>query len=199
MCLLARVPDLTLTGIEADAGLSALAAGNARENGFGASFTAITADLSQPWAALEGLGLRPGMSDHTMANPPFYTLGRTRLAQDARKAMSRAMGEDGLDSWLRFLAACAKPGGSATLIHTADAVGQLMDAFARRFGGLRLIPLYPKAAAPAIRVIMQGIKGSRAPSSILPGIILHEDDGKPTASARAILRQGHGLFGNIPG
>ena len=136
--------------------------------------------LPPPGAALRGR-LNREAYDHVMANPPFYVHGRARLSKDGRNARSRAMQEGGLEVWLRFLAAAAKPGGTATVIHTAEALPQLLAAFEGRFGGLRLIPLHPKAGAPAIRVILCGIKGSRAPFAIAPGIVLHEEDGTPTA------------------
>lgn len=193
LCLLARVPDIKVTGIETDPALAALASENARANGLGDSFEAVEADIAGPRAALEERIGRE-VYDHVMANPPFYVHGRARLAKDGRNARSRSMADGGLDLWLRFLAGAAKPGGAATVIHTAEAAPQLIAAFEGRFGGLRLTPLHPKAGASAIRVILQGIKGSRAPFSIAPGIVLHEEDGAPTPIARAILREGARLF-----
>ncbi len=104
------------------------------------------------------------------------------------------MPEGDLETWLRFLAATAKPSGTCTVIHTAEALPQLLASFERRFGDLRITAVYPKADAPAIRLIVRGTKGSRAPVSITPGFILHEDDGTPAAAAKAILRNGCALF-----
>ncbi|MGO9545659.1 MAG: tRNA1(Val) (adenine(37)-N6)-methyltransferase [Rhodomicrobium sp.] len=193
LCLLARVENIAVTGIEADPALAVLARQNALENGFGESFEAVVGDVMAPWSTLDGR-LRREAYDRVIANPPFYAHGRARLSKEGRNARSRAMPEGGLDLWLRFLASAAKPGGTATVIHTAEAVPQLLNAFEGRFGGLRLIPLHPKAGAPAIRVILCGIKGSRAPFSLGSGIVLHEEDGTPAPAAKAILRDGVGLF-----
>ncbi len=193
LCLLARVSGIGVTGVEADPVLAALARENALANGFGERFHAVAADVAASWSSLEGQLHREGY-DHVIANPPFHVHGRARLSKDGRNARSRAMHEGGLDVWLRFLAAAAKPGGTATVIHTAEAVPQLLPAFEGRFGALRLIPLHPKAGAPAIRVILCGIKGSRAPFSIAPGIVLHEENGAPTELARAVLRDAAKLF-----
>jgi tRNA1(Val) A37 N6-methylase TrmN6 len=138
--------------------------------------------------------LRREVYDHAIANPPFYVQGRTRLSKDGRNARSRAMQEKGLNHWLRFLAAAVKPGGTATVIHTAEALSLLLNAFEGRFGGLRVIPLHPKSSAPAIRVIVSGIKGSRALLTLAPGIVLHENDGAPSKAATAILREGNHLL-----
>ena len=59
-----------------------------------------------------------------------------------------------------------------------------------RFGDIRVAPLYARDGHAASRVIVQGIKGSRAPLQLLPGLILHNDDNSFTADAEAILRDG---------
>ena len=197
LCLLARIPGATVTGVEIDPGLTALARENAAANGKAESFGSVAADVTAPRAALEAAGLRADAYDHVMANPPFFSHGRSRPAKDQGNARARAMPEGELEAWLRFLAASAKPSGTCTVIHTAEALPELLSAFDRRFGDLRITPLYPKADAPAIRVIISGIKGSHAPVAITPGIILHEQDGTPTAAAKAILRDGCALF-NTP-
>ena len=194
LCLLARIPEAKITGVEIDSGLAALARENAAANGKSESFESIAADITASWAELQAAGLRSDAYDHVIANPPFFAHGRSRPARDQGNARARAMPEGELEAWLRFLAATARPSGTCTVIHTAEALPELLSAFERRFGDLRVTPLYPKADAPAIRVIIRGIKGSRAPVAITPGIILHEQDGSPTAAARAILRDGCALF-----
>jgi tRNA1(Val) A37 N6-methylase TrmN6 len=193
LCLLARSSGLAVTGVEADPALAELARENAAANGFGDAFKAVTASIGAPWSSLGGQLRREGY-DHVIANPPFHVHGRARISTDARNARSRAMHEGGLEQWLRFLAAAAKPGGTATMIHTAEALPQLLAAFESRFGALCLFPLHPKAGAPAIRLILRGIKGSRAPFSIASGIVLHEEDGTATAAAKAVLRDAAKLF-----
>lgn len=199
LCLLARVPGTKMTGVEVDPALAQLASDNAAANQMAGRFEAIAADVTAPWALLEAAGLRPEAYDHVIANPPFFAHGRSRPAQDQANARARAMAQGGLEAWARFLAAAARPSGTCTIIHTAEALPELLAACERRFGDLRITPLYPKANAPAIRVILRGIKGSRAPLTITPGLILHESDGVPTAAARAILRDGCALFNTAHG
>jgi len=70
----------------------------------------------------------------------------------------------------------------------------LLEALDGRFGGLQVLPLHPNAWAPALRVIVMGSKGSRAPLALLPGFVLHGADGAFTPQAQAILREGTALF-----
>src|SRR5208337_3219711 len=71
LCLLARVENIVVTGIEADPALAAIARENALANGFGESFEAVAGDVTAPWSSFGGL-LRREAYDHVMANPPFY-------------------------------------------------------------------------------------------------------------------------------
>ena len=103
------------------------------------------------------------------------------------------MDSDGLERWARFLARMARPGGTATVIHKAEALTELLAAMDARFGALRILPVYAQAERPAIRVIVQGIKGSKAPSLLLAPFVLHEADNRPSAAAEAITRHGQAL------
>ncbi len=197
LCLLARISEAKVTGIEIDPALAALAGENAEANGLAGRFDCIAADVTSSWTQLEALGLRREAYDHVMANPPFFFHGRSRPARDSGKEQARAMAEGELEAWIRFLAAAARPSGTCAVIHTVEALPLLLPSFQKRFGDLRITPLYPGADAPAIRVILCGKKGSRAPVTITPGVILHEKDGAQTAAARAILREGCALF-NTP-
>jgi tRNA1(Val) A37 N6-methylase TrmN6 len=198
LCLLARVPGASVTGVEIDPELATLARNNAAENGVSSRFVSVAADVAAPWSNLEALGLRRDAYDHVIANPPFFSQARSRPPAHPGKHRARAMPDGGLEAWVRFLAAAAKPSGTCAMIHTAEALPELLTAFERRFGGLRVTPLYPKADAPAIRVLICGTKGSRAPLSIAPGFVLHEKDGMPTPAASAILRDGCALFDTAP-
>jgi tRNA1(Val) A37 N6-methylase TrmN6 len=70
----------------------------------------------------------------------------------------------------------------------------VLAAFEGRFGGLKVLPLLPRADAAAHRVIVQGVKGSRAPLQLMPGFVLHGADGQFTPAAQDILRHGAALL-----
>jgi tRNA1(Val) A37 N6-methylase TrmN6 len=59
----------------------------------------------------------------------------------------------------------------------AEALASLLAAFDRRFGALTLLPLAPRPGLPASRVLIRGIKGSRAPLTLLSTRALHEMEG----------------------
>ena len=193
LCLLARVPGIEVTAVEIDAGLCALAAKNAARNGFAESFTVINADVTSPGKTLKAAGLERESYDHLIANPPFHAEGAVRPAPDGARAAAHVMGGEGLAAWVRFFAAMAAPNALLTLIHRPDCLGELLGLLDGRFGGIAIFPLFPKRGEPAMRIIVQAKKGSRAGLTLLPGLVLHEEDGRYTEEAEAVLRGGEAL------
>ncbi|MGK2921644.1 MAG: tRNA1(Val) (adenine(37)-N6)-methyltransferase [Methyloceanibacter sp.] len=193
LCLLARVPKTTVTAVEIDERQCALAAENAARNGLPDRFAAIRADVTAPAKDLAAAGLIREGYDQVMANPPFYMEGAVRAAPNASRAAAHVMPRGELGRWVRFLTTMAAPKGALTVIHRADCLGALLDLLQDRFGDLAVFPLFPKAAEPAVRVIVQGRKGSRAGLRLLSGLVLHGPDGAYTGHAEAVLRGGEAL------
>ena len=193
LCLLARVSGLAVSAVEIDSRLAALAARNAARNGFAAEFEVIAADVTAPAKALREAGLKRESYHHLIANPPFYAESKVRAAPDASRAAAHVMRAGSLAAWVRFFAAMAAPKGMLTLIHRPDGLGELLALFDGRFGDIAIFPLFPKTGEPATRIIVQAKKGSRAGTSLLPGLVLHEADGRYTPAAEAVLRGGSAL------
>jgi tRNA1(Val) A37 N6-methylase TrmN6 len=80
--------------------------------------------------------------------------------------------------------------GTVTLIHRADSLGKILVSMEDRFGDIRVAPLYAREGTAASRVIVQGIKGSKAPMQLLPGLVLHGEGNAFTPDADAVLREG---------
>jgi tRNA1(Val) A37 N6-methylase TrmN6 len=80
------------------------------------------------------------------------------------------------------------PGGRFVMIHRPDALSVIVAAIGSRLGSLALLPVHPAAGASAHRLLVSGLKGSKAPLRIAPGLILHQADGRLTAEAEAIHR-----------
>jgi tRNA1(Val) A37 N6-methylase TrmN6 len=185
-----RVPGTAVTGIEIDPGLAQLARRNAEANDLSGRARFIDGDVTWPSSRFEALGLTPSSFDHVLANPPFLTSGEARLPADAVLRRAHSATADELEGWVRFLSAFARPKGSVTIIHRADALPRLLPLMERRFGRLLLFPLFPREGEPASRIILHGIKGSRASFIIREGMVLHRPEGGFMPAANAILRHG---------
>ncbi len=185
LCLAARIPGITVTALEREAPLVALAQANARGNDCAAS-------VVQGDVAARGLGGRIGPAQHGFANPPYWPGGTA--PPDGLRAHATHEHGAGLEEWAAFLAAAVAFGGSATLILPAARFDAGIAALrASGFGGLTLRPLAPREGVAAKRVLVQGRRGSRSPAQVLPPFTLHGPDGAFTAAAEAVLRDANPL------
>jgi tRNA1(Val) A37 N6-methylase TrmN6 len=190
LCLLARMPQLHVTGIEVATRYAVLCEQNAKRNNFSENVHVITADVKD--AMRRELSHMPQHNSfaHAFANPPYFDEGKVTASPSILKATAHAFGPDDLDLWIKVLHAMVMLRGTVTIIHRAETLGKLLNAMEGKFGDLRVAPLYARVGSAASRVIVQGVKGSRAPMQLLPGLILHEDDNSFTPDAEAVLRDG---------
>ena len=193
LCVARRCPDAMSVILEREPILVALAEENAKRNTLSDRVSVFSGDILAPASELAGLGLVSESFDHVLANPPFHFDGQGTPSPEPLRSSAHSIPETDLDQWGRLLARMAAPGGTATLIHRADALGKVMGALSGRFGGLRVLPVYPRPDTPAIRVLVQGTKGSRAPMTLLPGLVLHGEGNAFTPAADAIFRSGAAL------
>ena len=188
-----RLPRAQVTMIERDPMLAALARKNVARNDLSARVRLIEADVTRPSSETIAKGVVAESFDHALANPPFHVEGRGTVATDPVKAGANAMPEGDLERWVRFMASMARPGGSATLIHRADALHAVLTALDGRFGGAIVLPIHPHEGEPASRVLVQAIKGSRATLQVTPGLILHAAGHAFRPEVEAVLRHGAAL------
>ncbi|WP_068437805.1 tRNA1(Val) (adenine(37)-N6)-methyltransferase [Magnetospirillum sp. XM-1] len=184
LCLLARCPEVTVTGLELQEGLAELARRNAALNAMEGRFIPLEGDAAAPPPGLSGF-------DHVLTNPPFFADGSGTPAANASRAAAHQEGGLDLAGWIKAAVKLLRPKGRLTLIHRAERLGDILVALrGRGVGDISILPLWPKADRAAGRVIVGARKGVRSPLRLLPGIVLHGDDGAFTPPAQAILRGG---------
>lgn len=187
ICLATRVAECRVAGLEVQPVLAGLAGENVGANGLAGRVEILAGDLMDP---PEALG--EGALDGVLANPPYQD-ARQSAPPDGSKAIANREGAAGLVDWVRFAGRMLRPKGWLAMIHRADRVDALCAALHPGFGEVRLLPLWPKPGRPARRVIVLARKGVRSPAALLPGLVLHEEDGGFTRQAEAILRDGAAL------
>lgn len=188
-----RVGGVRVKGIEIDPELCRLSHHNAAENGLQDHAEFLCGDVTGPASVLFEAGLRPDSFDHGVSNPPFLTTGTVRLPKEDRLRRAHALEGGELERWIKCLAVFVKPGGTVSLVHRADSLPELIQCLAGRFGAISVFPLFPRRGVAAKRIILQARKGSRAPMSLLPGMVIHEEGRDFTEQAQALLRDGKGL------
>jgi tRNA1(Val) A37 N6-methylase TrmN6 len=172
---LADHPALCATLVESDAETAALATDNVITNGFASRASVVALDLTASGRARAVAGLEPDHFASVIANPPFYETG---TAPAPRRASARHMSPEALDLWVKTAASHSAPGGEIIFIHVADRLAALLQSFESRFGAITVLPLSPRDGEPAHRILIRGIKGSRAPLTLLASRVLHTPSGR---------------------
>jgi tRNA1(Val) A37 N6-methylase TrmN6 len=192
LALAARVDGVRVTLVEVDEHLAALAGENAARNGFAGAVDTVALDIAAPADAFAAAGLGPESCDIVMMNPPFHDAGKLQASPDACRRRAHEIEAGKLTDWVTTARRLLRPRGVLTLIFRADGLRALLD-LVDGFGGIVVVPVYPKPGAAAIRVLFAAVKGSRVPFAIREGLMLAASDGTPTAQTEALLRQGVAL------
>lgn len=199
LCVAVRCPGARVVLLEREPKLAALARHNVDHNNLSARVSVVETDISRATGALDAAGIASETFAFVLANPPYHEAGRSTTAGNHLRAASHQMPQDALEIWARFMNRMAAPGGRAAMIHKVEALPRILSAFEGRFGGVNILPIYARTDEPAIRVIVSGIKGSRAPISIKPGLILHGPDQAFLPEIEAVFRHGAALPSQIGG
>lgn len=179
----ARRAGASFTGVERDPRAAALARQNVELNGLSERVTIVEGDVGLRFS---GLGLET--FDAAMANPPFFD-DPAALRGPAPERRAAWMADDGLEAWIGFLSKSVREGGSITIIHRADRLGDILALLAAKAGSAQVRAIHPFADEPAKRVLVRAVKTGKAPLKLLPPLVLHDrDGGKHRPQVEAILR-----------
>ncbi len=179
-----RGPAARVGLVEIDPRSCALARENATANRLSDRVAVHEADVLSP-KSRRAAGLVDEQAALVLTNPPFHVAGRVRVTPDADKARAHVAAAP-LADWVRAALALLAPGGVFVMIHRADALAECLASVADRLGGLRLLPVSPRAGEAATRLLLKGTKGSKAPLALLPPLVLHALDGAFTPEAEAV-------------
>jgi tRNA1(Val) A37 N6-methylase TrmN6 len=188
LCLGARVPGLSLTGVEREP----LYADLALRNGAGV-LEVVTADISDL-----PLTLRQRQFHHVLANPPYWRRQASVAAHD--RIRETALGEQTpLAIWVRTAAQRLAPKGMLHIIHRAERLPDLLGALPQDMGSIEVLPIAARTGRAAERVILRARKSGRADFRLHAPLILHRGDGhldgdQYTPAVRSALRTASALF-----
>ncbi len=165
--------------VESDPEIARLAAENIELNGFSGRGLVYEADVLSN-ASLSRAGLTAGSARLVITNPPFLDPARNRLSTDRLRRTAHAMPDSGSYALAAWIAACLNlldEGGLFVLIHKPEALTEILASVSRQAGAIALMPVQPRAGAPAVRILLRAKKGSGAPLSIAPTLVLHDEMG----------------------
>lgn len=189
LCLSARVPDLSLAGLELQPEYADLARRNATRNGM--TMQVECGDISAMPRAL-----RRGF-DHVIANPPYYHAAGSPSPVSVRDTALRT--GTPIAEWVAAAATRLNPGGWLTMIFSTPNLPEALAALPPKLGSALVLPLAPREGREAPRLLIRARKGGRAAFRLLPAFVLHAgpahdgDRENYTPAANAVLRDGADL------
>jgi tRNA1(Val) A37 N6-methylase TrmN6 len=191
LCLGARVPGMTLAGLEIQPAYAELARRNADDNAL--PLRVVDGDV----AAMPS-ELRDRSFDHVLLNPPYFRTadGSPPPAPDRRAARHASLP---LEPWFAAALRRTRSGGSVTAILPAARLAEGLAALDGQSGSIVVLPIVPRAGRDAGRVIVRARKGGRGAMRIAWPFVMHDGgrhlaDGEDhSAAARAVLRDAKAL------
>lgn len=203
LCVAARLSMVDVTLVENQPKAIALAKKTLNlphNTSFSKRLKILEADVTLRGLKREVAGLTRNMADFVIMNPPYWCRDKVGLSPDGSRVDAHVLGEGGLEPWFRTAASILEANGRLSVIFPAAGLQDILSCMASRFADICIIPLYKGEGESAIRVVVTGVKGSRAPLTLTPGIVLHEPkrDGESrrawTPHADAILKGKATLF-----
>ena len=157
LCLLQRINNISITGLDCQEDLTKQANDNAKLNNIPPEkFTAIEYDFQdhKPEKAY----------NHVFANPPFHRRDHGFHTDDATRMMAYGANQEEIISWVKSMINIIEEGGSLTLIHhkrNESSILHLLAAF-----NIEVIYLCSHAKKPSKRLILRCIKKEENTPSI---------------------------------
>ena len=185
LALARRVTGIKLSLVEIDPELAELARANAASNAISAE--AIVLDVTDDAQVFAAHGLVSDGVDIVMMNPPFNNPARHRGSPDQARHTAHVATEETLHAWVHAARRILRSNGVLTLIWRADGIAEVLAALSRGFGSVSILPVHGEAGRPAIRVLVRAVKGGRAPTRLLPGLVLNDESRVPKKEVRNIL------------
>jgi len=190
-CAAWRCPDARVILVERDQTSVACARAaleRSANSPFAGRVTVVETDIAKR------AGLSEGTAEAVICNPPFHLRAAGSISPSSGRATAHVLDEGGLETWFRAAAALLRPRGVFIVIFRASGLDALLSVAKGRFGALDILPIAPRGGEPAHRVIIRGIKNSRAPLRLLPPLVLHASTGNSfRPEIDPILREGAGL------
>ncbi len=197
LCLAARLAEVSGVGLEADPETLKLAERNIRANADPDSATRLQVlqahlpDIPKSLRALTPTA--NGRFHHVMANPPWHSPHGTP-SPDSRRRLALSAETTAPEDWVRALTKWVLPGGTLTFVlSTAIADRACQTLLENGCGSIQLYPFWPRAGREAKLVLVRAVHGGRGIFRLRAGLVLHEADGRFTAAAERVLRDGEAL------
>jgi len=191
LCLLSRVEDLKIVGIDNDQDVLSLAKENSIINNFQDKLVLIKGDLNK--GLKESSKLQRQSFDHIYSNPPYYIEDEIIFPLNEGKRNAYEGNSDTFKVWLKIALTLVKSKGSITFINHIKNLPKMLNLFTSSMGDIKITPIFSDIKKPAYRFLISGVRDSKKPLKFTKGLVLNNKDGKNTKKIENILRFGKSL------
>ncbi len=171
---------VSVTGLELQPELAALARWNSGMNGYSSCFSVIEGNIEQ-----HRLLIKPEAYGLVTANPPFYSEGSGRLSRNEEAMAARHQGKDGLSAFVQAASYGVKNRGKVVFIYPAQQVAELLFYFKNKRIApkkMQMIYSYP-ASKRASLVIVEGVKNGGTSMAVLDPLYIYRYRNGPYSEA----------------
>ena len=178
-----RYGTVTVTGLEIQPGLAALARENAAANGMEQRITILCEDITQAAARLP-----TGLSDLVVCNPPFRKAADGRINPNPERAIARHEIKTTLAEIIAAAGRLLRTSGDFVAIYSTTRLTDIVSAL--RQGNIEpkeLRMIHSRANDPARLLLIKGKKNARPGITVPAPFIIYNDDGSYTAEAKKMF------------
>ncbi|MBR1733988.1 MAG: methyltransferase [Alphaproteobacteria bacterium] len=168
-------PSLKITAIDIDEKMCELCRYNSIKNGLNIDIQNI---------AIETMRNNESF-DHIVTNPPFFPTKSHRISDKKLLANFETIE---LEKWISCCLKLLKNKGTFSMIHTSSRLDEILFAVRNKLGNIIITPIFAKPNDKAIRIVVQGIKGSHSEVKINPAFIIHSSEEKFSKQMQHILK-----------
>ena len=165
-CLLYRIGDLEVFGIEIDKRAADLCRQNIFLNNFKA--TILNSDLTTTIRDLQSVSF-----DHVFMNPPYFKRNSVKKSSTPRLRQAK-IETVSLSEWFSVANKRCKPKGKVTIIQRIERLPEIINYLNGCFGQITVQPISSFKDTSPKTVIVQATKGSNGPFKLLAPKIVHK-------------------------
>lgn len=177
-----RFPDSKVFGIEKNIDLVNLAKKNLKYN----KINKNTAEVEQSNLDDQSFLKNNNNSfDRIIMNPPYFSPEKVIMTKNTIKASARY--EYDINKWFTAAYKKLKPRGFLNFIFRTENLDLILNNLYPKWGDIKIYPLWPKKHIKSKLMIVQAKKNAKSGVQILPGLVLHNNDGSYTKACDKIL------------